>query len=131
MPLVKCFTCDCLSLEDACPAYPSVSQFPFFGERPICSGWIAAAKAGGVESVEIAPAMGFLLSVKDINELENVKKAAILTNKVSYWMKWYSGVEGYGIAEYPFCRTGTEFSVGCDALQGVSGYIYKIVMRRR
>lgn len=40
-----------------------------------------------MESVEIAPAMGFLLSVKDITELENVKKAAILTNKVGHWMK--------------------------------------------
>lgn len=51
-------------------------------DRPICSGWIAAAKAEGVEIVETAPALGLLLSVKDTNEIDNIKRASILTNKV-------------------------------------------------
>lgn len=51
-------------------------------QRPICSGWLAAAKTAGVETVETAPALGLLLSVKDSNEVDNIKRAAILTNKV-------------------------------------------------
>ncbi|CAM9902691.1 unnamed protein product [Ascophyllum nodosum] len=51
-------------------------------DGPICAGWIGAATAAGVESFEISPALGLLLSVKDSSELDNVKRAAILTNKV-------------------------------------------------
>lgn len=50
--------------------------------RPMCSGWLGAAKAAGVEKVDVTPAMGLLLSVKDSIELDNIKRAAILTNKV-------------------------------------------------
>lgn len=50
--------------------------------RPMCSGWIAAAQAAGIESVEVSSALGLLLSVKDATEVEMVKRAAILTNKV-------------------------------------------------
>ncbi|CAN0523184.1 unnamed protein product, partial [Laminaria digitata] len=55
--------------------------------RSICSGWLAAAKAGGVEVVETAPALGLLLSVKDPQEVELIRRAAILTNKVHSWVK--------------------------------------------
>lgn len=51
-------------------------------EGAICSGWLTAAKGAGVDSVEVAPALGLLLSVKDSVELDNIKRAAILTNKV-------------------------------------------------
>ncbi|CAM9230410.1 unnamed protein product [Ectocarpus sp. 4 AP-2014] len=51
-------------------------------EGPMCSGWIAAAQAAGIESVEVSSALGLLLSVKDATEVEMVKRAAILTNKV-------------------------------------------------
>ena len=64
------------------PFLPYVSLYPLPDDRPICAGWIGAATAAGVESFEISPALGLLLSVKDSSELDNVKRAAILTNKV-------------------------------------------------
>ncbi|CAM9636027.1 unnamed protein product [Scytosiphon promiscuus] len=51
-------------------------------EGPICSGWMAAAKAAGIETAEVSSALGLLLSVKDEQEVELVKRASILTNKV-------------------------------------------------
>lgn len=50
--------------------------------RPICSGWMAASKAAGVETTDVSSALGLLLSVKDDAEVEMVKRASILTNKV-------------------------------------------------
>ncbi|CAM9140596.1 unnamed protein product, partial [Discosporangium mesarthrocarpum] len=49
---------------------------------PMASGWLEAVKAAGVESVDISPGLGLILAVKDPVEQENVKRAAILTNKV-------------------------------------------------
>ncbi|CAN0504866.1 unnamed protein product [Scytosiphon promiscuus] len=43
---------------------------------------MAAAKAAGIETAEVSSALGLLLSVKDEQEVELVKRASILTNKV-------------------------------------------------
>lgn len=50
--------------------------------RPMCTGWLAAAKDAGIETVDIGAPVGLLLSVKDAVEVDMVKRAAILSNKV-------------------------------------------------
>eukprot|EP00752_Nemacystus_decipiens_P016325 g14600.t1 len=51
-------------------------------EGPMCTGWLAAAKEAGIETVDVSAALGLLLSVKDPVEVDMVKRAAILSNKV-------------------------------------------------
>ena len=51
--------------------------------RPMCTGWLAAAKEAGIETVDIGAPLGLLLSVKDPVEVDMVKRAAILSNKVT------------------------------------------------
>lgn len=48
----------------------------------MCTGWLAAAKGAGIETVDIGAPLGLLLSVKDPVEVDMVKRAAILSNKV-------------------------------------------------
>ena len=48
-----------------------------------------------MEVVETAPALGLLLSVKDSQEVELIRRAAILTNKVRYCVN-RGGEEGGG-----------------------------------
>lgn len=50
----------------------------------MCTGWQAAAKEAGIETVDIGAPLGLLLSVKDPVEVDMVKRAAILSNKVRY-----------------------------------------------
>lgn len=50
----------------------------------MCSGWMGAAKAAGIETVGVGSPLGLLLSVKDGVEVDMIKRAAILTNKVPY-----------------------------------------------
>lgn len=48
----------------------------------MCSAWLAASKAAGIETVAMEAPLGLLLSVKDDVELDMIKRASILTNKV-------------------------------------------------
>lgn len=52
----------------------------------MCTGWLAAAKEAGIETVDIGAPLGLLLSVKDPVEVDMVKRAAILSNKVQVTM---------------------------------------------